>query len=306
MAKLYLFRIAAALLPRLPQWLVYGGAWLTGEIAYRVAAGPRRAVTDNLRHVLGAQASSQELRRAVRGVFRTSVYNYVDLFRLPSLPPAVLAPRVEILDINHFLEVYSKGKGVIIATGHLGNFDLLVQLSRERNISVTLLVEPLEPEALFDLVCSLRSSHGIQLVPVGRRGLGVAMKTLREGGVLAVALDRDIQRKGTLVDFFGAPARLPQGAVELARRTGAAIVPIFGLRLPKHRYRMIVEPPFVMSADTSEEAVRQDVQRLTTVLERQVAAYPDQWIVFEHVWDSDEPRMTEEPPVTAESAAAQK
>ena len=53
--------------------------------------------------------------------------------------------------------------------------------------------------------------------------------------------------KAVLVDFFGAPARLPQGAVELARRTGAAIVPIFGLRLPKHRYRMIVEPPFVMS-----------------------------------------------------------
>lgn len=303
MGKLLFYRIAAAVAPRLPVWLAYALAWLGGELAYRFAAGPRRAVTENLRRVLGLQGSPAALQRAVRGVFRTATYNYLDLFLLPAATPTRLAEQVEILHPERFFEVYQRGKGVIITTAHLGNFDLVVQLSERYNVPVSILVEPLEPKALFQLVSDLRGSHGLKLVPVGRRGLGVVLRTLREGGVVAIAADRDIQRRGLPVVFFGEPTRLPQGAIELALRTGAAVVPAFGLRLPGRRYQISLEPPLEIGEDTTE-AVTKSLQRLATILERYIGAHPEQWVVFEPLWEQKGLDKAEDRPAASEAVTA--
>ncbi len=288
MLKLTFYRLATALAPKLPSSLLYALAWLGGAIAYWVAPGPRRAVTENMRRVLGPNAGASEVRNAVRGVFRTTAYNYLDLFLIPATNPDELSKRVEILHPERFYEAYDKGKGVIIATAHLGGFDQLVQIARHYNLEVTILVEALEPPELFTLIKDLRGSHGLHLVTVDTGGLRTVLRTLRSGGVVVITVDRDIQHDGLLTTFFGEETRLPDGAVKLAMQTSAPILPCFSVRLPNRHYQMNIQPSIeIEQAPTHDETVRLNHERLTRVVERGISEHPDQWVVFESIWGKD-------------------
>ena len=276
MLRYWAFRTAAWMVPRVPVAVSYGIAWLGAELAFRFVPSRRQAVTSNLRHVMGLDEAAPALNVAVRSVFHTQAYNYVDLFLMPRLTPEWLAERIEITNLSAFLQACTQGKGVILATAHLGNFDLLVKVTKTLNVPTAVLVERLTPEAMHQTVVRLRGAHGIRLIPAGPGGLREAVRTLKSGGVLAIGADRDVQGRGEPVSFFGKPARMPVGAVELARRTGAALVPAFGLRLPGRRYRITIEPPIVPEAGT-----------LIGLMERYIREHPEQWIVFEPVWRAD-------------------
>ena len=285
MLKYLAFRLASVLIPILPQWLVYGAAWLGAEVAFALASGPRDAVMSNLRRVLGPDVSKTAVRQTARRVFRTLAYNYVDMFLIPRIPIEELAKRVSMVNIQAFLNAHREGKGVIVVFAHLGNIDLVVQMSAVYNIPVTALVEPLTPPSLFDLVTSLRSAHGVRLVPIGPHALREALKVLRSGGVVAIAADRNLQGRGAEATFFGELALLPPGAVELAMRTGAALVPFFGLRLPGRRFELSVEPPLQLARGGHEDAdIRENMQRLLSVIEGRIRKHPDQWIMFQRIW----------------------
>jgi KDO2-lipid IV(A) lauroyltransferase len=286
MAKYLFFKLASLVVPLLPMPVAYGLGWLAGELAFHVAAGPRRAARCNLRHVLGPAAPSRQLTQAVRGVFHTVAYNYIDMFRLPLLRPTELAERVDIRNVDLLLREYAKGKGIIIATCHLGNFDLLLQISAAYHIPVTPLVERLEPPALHRLVLRLRGSHGLHLVPAAPSALREIFRVLRGGGVVAIAVDRDLQHRGVPVPFFGEATRLPTGAIELALHTGASLLPIFGLRLPNGRYQISIEPPLELDREgPQDQVVARNLGRLVPILEQYIGAHPEQWIVFEPLWD---------------------
>lgn len=285
MLKYLVFRLASVLIPILPHWIAYGAAWVGAEVAFVLAKEPRRAAMSNLHRVLGPDASMAAVRKTARRVFHTVAYNYVDLFLLPRIPPDELAKRVSMVNMQTFLEVYRAGKGVLAVFAHLGNIDLLVQMSVAYNIPVTALVEPLTPPALFDLVTSLRSAHGVRLVPVGPHALREALKVLRSGGVVAMAADRNLHGRGVEATFFGEIALLPPGAVELAIRTGAALVPFFGLRLPGRRYELSIEPPLQLARGGQEDDdIKENMHRLLSVIEGRIRKHPEQWIMLQRVW----------------------
>ena len=73
---------------------------------------------------------------------------------------------------------------------------------------------------------------------------------------------------------------MPAGAVELALRTGAALVPAFGLRLSGRRYRISIEPPLDLDGQTVPAAA----QALIAIMERYIKEHPEQWVVFEPRW----------------------
>src|ERR1044072_5195009 len=93
------------------------------------------------------------------------------------------------------------------------------------------LVEPLRPERLFKLVAGLRASKGLIMMPATPGGVKAAMRVLKAGGLGGIPNARDIQHHGVPVEFFGTETHLPIGAVELAMRTGAALLPAYGPRL---------------------------------------------------------------------------
>ncbi|MBI4498115.1 MAG: lysophospholipid acyltransferase family protein [Chloroflexi bacterium] len=293
---LYLvFQLARLLLPLLPERLTYALATGAGDLAYLLYAPGRRVVRDNLRHVLGPNVSPGRLRRTTREVFRTTARNYVNLFLLPQVDLDTLDRQVLWQGLPYFEEALARGQGMVLAGAHLGSFDILSQLAAHRGTPLAVLVEPLRQPQLFRLVAGLRSSLGLRMLPTTPAGIKTAIKLLRAGGVVGILCDRDIQHRGLRLDFFGEEASLPTGAVELALRTGAALVPCFGLRLGFRRYAICFEPPLDLPEGEGLERdpalVRTHVVRLAQIIESYVRKYPGQWVVFERIWPDATPQQ---------------
>jgi KDO2-lipid IV(A) lauroyltransferase len=121
------------------------------------------------------------------------------------------------------------------------------------------------------------------LVPIDS-ALGIH-RVIREGGVLGILADRAITGVGERVEFFGRLALLPSAHVALALRTGAALMPAFAWREKGLLLARIEKPLELVATGDRDADVREGVRRFAAVLERYVREHPEQWTVFEPVWD---------------------
>lgn len=286
MLKYVAFRLAAAAVERLPLALAYTLAGLAARIAYRLNAAGRDAAGHNMRHVLGPDASDERVDAEARRAFRTAALYYVDLLRMGRLDPAQLdRDRVIVHGFEHLTRAVAQGRGVVICSAHVGSPELAVQVLAARGIPVLVLTEPLQPPALSRFVDRLRSKPGHRFRPANFETLKEALRTLRAGGVIAVMFDRDIQGHGIVIDLCGAPASAPTGAVHLAMRTGAALVPVFTRRRVDQRLDVTIEPALELTGTGGDAGLRANIEALFARFIPHLRADPGQWMVLKRVWD---------------------
>lgn len=282
----YAFRIAGFTLAYLPKRIGYAIAHFIADILFRLHPSLRAAVTDNMKHVLGTEADDAEVEAAARGVLRNSAKNYFDFIQLRRTDLGDIESHIDVNGWNNLEHSLEKGKGVILATAHLGSFDTAAQILAARSIKTTILVEPLEPPALLDHVTNLRSSNGIAFVPGHDGALKVLMQAVRRGETVLLACDRDIANNGLRSRFFGEEVTLPTIAVRLAMRTGAAIVPAFNLRRRNGRYDVYFEPAIDI-IPAGDGAVAKNTDRIARVMEHYIRRSPTQWVVLSPFWASE-------------------
>lgn len=286
------FWLGSKLAPRVPRALGYWVASLLGQLAYFLAPKPRQAVRANLYHVLGEGTPPDQLTKAARAVFANGARNYFDLLRLSRFDPESLDRQLTIHDLEHLTEAVNSSHGVVLITAHMGNLDVVGQVLHRLYPSMEgiIPVEPIRPEPLLRLVTRLRAGHGVPFTPLGLSTLKQALGLLRRGGLVAMAVDRDIQGTGVQVPFFGRETSMPVGALELARRTGAVVVPAFAVREKDNRFTVYVEPPLALewNGPTAEETLRSNLGKLVSLLERYLRRYPEQWVVFQPIWSGEE------------------
>jgi len=118
------------------------------------------------------------------------------------------------------------------------------------------------------------------------------MRLLSERHGVAVLIDQHIQGPDAVyVEFFERRAATTSAVAALALRTGAPVVPVFALPLPKGRYRLIYEHPVEPPSADSEDAIREFTQRCTDVLEMYVRRHPDLWLWMHRRWRDDQPAV---------------
>lgn len=279
-----LYRLAGVLVPKIPPaWGYRLCHWLAG-ILYQFNHPYRANVRLNLRRILGPQPDQTEINRRARATFDYILYNYFDLFRLPSLDRQAAKQLVSVAGWEHVEAALAHGRGVVMTSAHLGNIEVVLYAMLLRGLSITIPVERLEPPELFTYVSALRMSQGLKLVPVDGPLLDL-IRTLRKGGVAGLAGDRDITGTGRILNFFGHPAHLPDGHVRLALKTGAPLVIGFSRRNPDHTYHAYFLPPFYPPpAGDEEERVMAGMKFVMAEMEKAISQYPEQWTVTVSIW----------------------
>jgi KDO2-lipid IV(A) lauroyltransferase len=145
-------------------------------------------------------------------------------------------------------------------------------------------VERVEPPELFEYITQLRMSKGLNLIPIDGPLLDL-IRSLKKGEVIGVAGDRDITQTGQIVDFFGYPARLPDGHLRLALKTGAPLVVGFSRRNPDHTYHAYFLPAFFLPIEGSETArLETGMQYIVSEMEKAIRHDPEQWTVTASIW----------------------
>ncbi|HAZ32155.1 MAG TPA: hypothetical protein DCY61_05640 [Dehalococcoidia bacterium] len=287
MWKYYAFKIAGFTLSYFPKKVGYLIACLIADTVYMLSPALRAAIADNMRHVLGSEADDATLKQHVRGVLRNAAKNYFDLIKIPHMKLNDIESCITVRGWHNLEGALKKGKGVILVTAHLGNFDIAAQIFAVRSIKTTVLVESLEPPSLLSYITALRESNGVAFVPAQSGVLKVIIQSLRRGEAVVLVCDRDIAKNGLESNFFGEETLLPGVAVRIAMRTGAAVVPVFNLRRGDGRYDVYFEPA-INVIPTGNGAVAKNMEQVAHAMEKYIKSCPDQWVVLSPIWASEQ------------------
>lgn len=284
----YLFRLAGFLCPLIPDRLGYWLAARTGDLVFLFTANKQRAYFYNLRRVLGEDAPPAQVNAVARRGFQNLVKNYFDLLRSHAMTPdKIRAQLAGVEGMEHLQNAMAEGKGVVAGSAHFGSWDMVLQLTAVHlKTEVVVPNERLKPEKLFQYVMALRKSQGIDMVPIDTAPR-MLIKALKAGHIAGLAFDRDITKTGPVIDFFGKPVRMPDGAVQLSLKYGSPVVIGFSVRQKDNRSHVYIEPPLKFEKTGNLEVdICRGVQRMAAIMENYIRRYPDQWLVFQPFWDA--------------------
>ena len=260
-----------------------------GGTYFRLRPKYMKAIRANLSVILGSAADSTLVRRAADEMVRGHASAWFDFLHFAARPPEEAALLVEsVIGFSRLVEGRLKGKGVVLLTAHLGNWEVggLMLAEVKQPIHVVLV-----PDLFAGVERVRRRMHaraGVTEIPVDRTFLPTlaVLRALDRNGIVAMQGDRDFDNTGIPAPFFGREAYFPRGPFRVAMATGAVVLPAFIVSVPGGRYRAIIEEPIpIEDAGDRDTALRRNIARYVAVLERYVGKYPEQWYCFYPFWD---------------------
>jgi lauroyl/myristoyl acyltransferase len=270
----------------LPDRVRDGIADRAGDIWVRLTPVYRANVIANLTQVLGPKTPQAELEAKARRIFRMSARNFGELLRLKHLTPDQLIALVPISvkDLAVLHDAHERGQGVIVATVHMGAFDLLGHAIAAQGVPMTVITGRTTSRFVFDGVTHLRHSHLVTMVEPAPGGVRRVIRALRRGEIAGFVVDYDFFQNGLPMTFFGRETTLPPGAIRIARDTGALVVPMFPRRGPRGHELSVGEPFEVPKTADIDADVAAGMEVLKLRLEEGIGANPDQWVLFQRAW----------------------
>jgi KDO2-lipid IV(A) lauroyltransferase len=199
------------------------------------------------------------------------------------------AAMVRIENIEAVLAAHAQGKGVLVLTGHFGNFEVATAAGLASYPPaygrLYFVRRPFKPRWLDDLVTRRFVRAGFGVLPK-RGGLEGILDRLNGGDLVVFPFDQHAGKKdGVVVDFFGHPAGTFRSLAILALNTGAPVVPAASWREPDGRHVLRFEDPLaVIESDDVSEAIRRNTRVYNAALERMILRHPEQWWWMHRRW----------------------
>lgn len=276
------------LVRNLPRPVSATGARLGASVLAEWSADRRLLVERNLKRVYGDDYGGWRLHRSVHRTFLSYARYWVDSFRLPGLDARQIDAGFAVSGFGNIARSLAGGIGPILVMPHLGGYEWAgFWLVKVLGLEVTVVVEPLEPQELFDFFADFRRALGINIVPLGPNAGPEVLRALKEGHVVALMADRDIAGDGIPVDFFGERTTLPAGPATLALRTGAPLLPTAAY-FSRHGHHAVIGAPVPARRQGRFRAdAARTTQELAWRLEGLIRGAPEQWHLQQPNWPSD-------------------
>lgn len=275
-------KILSLVVPLFPRrWIIRFGHFL-GALAFRGEA--RRVSLENLQLALGkaderiARASLQNFFATVLGLFwgrRLTAENYRQFVE------------IDEASLAHAHEVLKRGKGLVFATLHFGDWELLGLTAAFHGWPLTIVQEAMRNRPLQELLSRLRGATGHTIIPQEMAATRL-FRALRDGGATALLIDLSTTRRGRGVwlEFFGLPVFSSPAFAALALRAGAPVLFAYALPLPDGRVRLVYGP------EITGRDMRELAQNAYRLCEELIRRHPQFWLWSYKRWS---PRPTEEP-----------
>jgi Kdo2-lipid IVA lauroyltransferase/acyltransferase len=283
----------SAVVRRLPRRSVLAAGRRLGRLWGALDRRHLAIAADNLRRAFPEwdEARVQETARGVYGHFGAVL---LDILWAERRRGSELIALADIEGLEHLETALAAGRGVVCPTAHIGNWEYQGLASSLLIGPISVIARPLDNPALDRRLVAFRRSAGNDVI-YKQRALPRVLKALRQGGVVAVLIDQNVQEKdGVFVRFFRLPACTTTVAAALALKTGCAIVPGRCVLQPGGRYRMVYGPPVEWtSGGRHNEDVAALTQHLTSIIEGWVREAPQQWLWLHRRWKTTPSRGTE-------------
>lgn len=294
-------RLAGALPAPIARGMASSGALALSRLPGPEWAARRAMVARHLARVLGPDApaaNSRAMHHLVDETFASYARYWAESLRVPDLGETRLSAGIHYDGYEHLAAARAAGRGAILVLPHLGGWEWAGAQLAATGHQVSVVVERLEPDDLFEWFVSFREALGMHVIPAGP-GAGAACRAaLAANHVLGLLSDRTLEAtSGVEVEFFAERTVLPAGPATLALRSGATLLPCavyFEDRTDAHHG--VIRPPLDTSRPTRRDGpgwLRAEIARITQAmageLEELIRAAPTQWHLMQPNWPSDRP-----------------
>lgn len=246
----------------------------------------RKIALRNLKMVYADSISHRELKAIARGSFINLGLSAIECARMSKTGPTNLANQCEIVGLKYFKKANHQRKGIILLTGHLGNWELCASYWGQYVHRLAALVRPQANPLINDMIIRHRQIQGIRVIPHNCPSVIIRL-FFNNNFSVGFVFDQYGGQKGVKVEFFGRKTSVPKGPIIYALRLGIPIIPIFAVRIPGNpiRHRIFIEPElYIERTGDIQNDIKTNTQKAIRVLESYILRYPDQWLWMYRRW----------------------
>jgi KDO2-lipid IV(A) lauroyltransferase len=262
---------------------------LAGRILYHLLPYRRSVITQNLRRAFGDDVDDREIERLAQAHYAHLLRLLFEFAQFRWLSRERLAARVRVENIEAFVAARAEGKGILVLTGHFGNWEVATIAGIANYPEVRgrfqFVRRQLKPRWLDALVTRRFNRAGFGVL--GKRGsLDAILERLAAGDAIVFPFDQHASPPdGIEAEFFGYPAWTFKSLAILALSTGAPVLPATSWREPDGRHVLRFEQPIgPIECDNTNEAIRRNTRAYNAILERLVLRHPEQWYWVHRRW----------------------
>lgn len=254
-----------------------------GDAGYLVRKDRRLVALENLKAAFG-ESGDEKLYRIVRKVFQNLGMSFIEVLRFPKMDAKYIKRHIRLEGFNRIDEALKGNRGVILLTGHFGNWELSGFTISASGYKAKVLAREQKLIRLNRLLDSYRELNGSRVIPK-KRAIREIIKGLRNNEIVGILADQDGGRNGVFVNFFGMKASTPEGAIVFALKTGCAVLPTFIIREDGSMHTLKIEQPLhITRSGNYDMDVKTNLQAWTDILESYIRRYPEQWLWIHKRW----------------------
>ena len=256
-----------------------------GFLGYYAIGSTRKLTQKHLRRAF-PEKTEGEINSLARTVFINQGKNAFELFSFPKLDKDALFSVVSVQNKEVFEQALAKGKGVLIASAHCGNWEIMGAALSQSGFPINVIARRIYIEGLNAMLVGFRTSKGVRVIlRSGQESARGILRSIRHNESIGILIDQDTSVPGVFVDFFGHPAWTPSGLTTLALKTGAVVVLALDIRRPDDTHTVCISGPIEMTkSDDHEKDIIENTQRITKHIEDHVRAHPEQWVWMHERW----------------------
>ena len=276
-----IFRKAACAMPH--SYAVALGGFLGGLVPYFTRGKYKEA---SMRCARIMEIPEKEAFAIVRNAYCNFGKSTAEFARMPVMAKK-LDEIIEVYGEDNLKKAVNEGKGVIIATAHIGNWEYAAAWCAQHGYSINALGADQRDDRITNLIAELRRAGGTKAL--GKASdLRAMIKALQSGEIIAVPVDQDAKKAGILSPFLGKPASTPVGIAKLADKLGCAVLLAFCIRKTDG---IKLELHFLPQLEGSGryrygENVQKSIDDCNSIISEWIRRFPDQWMWMYPRWES--------------------
>lgn len=282
----YLLKTISTIVSWLPYRLVVILGKGLGHIYHRVAKKQRLRAEKTIKERLGY--SDEQAYATIRKLFIQLGITFLEMLYMPALNKYNIQEYVTFDRPEVLKAALSEGKGVVMLACHMDNWEWLGAALAMNGFPLSAVEKPQPNHVYSDFMNELRRNAGQEIFARGSNEIIGCARAMKKGRMLGLIADQDGGYDGIFVPFLGKMASTPAGPAYFARKFKAPIIPIFIVRNPDgYGHRAIVKDPIRYEVTGDQKVDDYNVTlRMTQEVEKIIKEYPDNWLWFQHRWNT--------------------
>jgi len=256
-----------------------------GDIMYFTNSKRRSIAYANLKSAF-PEKNLCEIKKINKRHFENLGMTIIELMKFPVMGKRFTDKYTNLENAEGIKEALKKQKGVIILTAHFGNWEMGPLIINANGHNMSIFARKQKHARLNNLLNRHREIVGSKVIAKGFSVRDI-IKTLGNNGIVAMLSDQDAGANGVFVNFFNRPVSVARGALVFSLKTGAAIMPSFMNRVGSGKHSLKIGNPLeLINTQNEEKDIKENLRKITKILEDYIRKFPDQWLWLHKRWKS--------------------